>query len=70
MDTGIIRLDTQGRVLMMNAAAEHCLCLGRERALGRSLTEIALIPPEMWEALQHPGKDLSGLRLHRTQSGN
>jgi len=65
MDTGIIRLDTQGRVLMMNAAAEHCLCLGRERALGRSLTEIALIPPEMWQALQHPGKDLSGLRLHQ-----
>ncbi len=64
MDTAIIGVDEQGRIQMMNTAAEHCLQLGRERALGRLLTEVAFIPPEMREALQQPGKDDSGLRLH------
>jgi len=65
MDTAIIRLDKQGRIQMMNAAAEHCICLGRERAVGRPMTEVTFIPPEMREALQQPEGDGSGLRLHQ-----
>ena len=64
MDTAIVLLDEQGCIQLMNTAAEHCLGLGRERALGRPLTSVSFVPPEMHEALQHPGQHGSGLRLH------
>jgi len=65
MDTAIIQLDTEGAVQMMNASAEHCLCVGRERALGRPIAEVAFIPPVMCEALQQPAGDGAGVRLHQ-----
>ncbi len=65
MDTAIVRLDSEGQIQMMNTAAEHCLCLGRERVLGRPLVQVAFIPAEMREALQQPSGDGFGLRLHQ-----
>jgi two-component system nitrogen regulation sensor histidine kinase GlnL len=64
VDTAIVGLDEQRRICFMNNAAEHCLGLGRERALGRLMTEVVHVPPELQDAVQHPGQDGSGLRLH------
>jgi two-component system nitrogen regulation sensor histidine kinase GlnL len=65
MDTAVIQLDNEGRILTMNTAAEHCLYVGRERAVGRILTEVANIPAAMHETLQQPGEVGSGVRLHQ-----
>jgi two-component system nitrogen regulation sensor histidine kinase GlnL len=67
MDTAIISLDACGRVQMMNSAAEHCLCLGRERALSRSLADVALIPQEMLEAVRQSRANGVGVRLHELE---
>jgi len=64
MDTAIIRLDERGRIQLMNTAAEHALCLGRERAIERTPAEVAFIPPELRAALEQPGEDGARVRLH------
>jgi two-component system nitrogen regulation sensor histidine kinase GlnL len=69
LDTGVVRLDESGRVLLMNNAAEHCLMISRDRARGRSLHEVADIPPELQEAVQHLSEDSQGLRLHELRMG-
>jgi len=65
MDTAIIQLDAKGEIRMMNAAAEHCLNVGRERALGRPIAEVAFIPPMMREVLQQSAGEEFGVRLHQ-----
>jgi two-component system nitrogen regulation sensor histidine kinase GlnL len=67
MDTAIIQLDEQGRIRLMNTAAEHGLCVGRDRALGRSLAEITFIPLEFREALEELSRDGSSVRLHEVR---
>jgi two-component system nitrogen regulation sensor histidine kinase GlnL len=65
IDSGIMRLDGAGKVLYMNSAAEQCLSQGRERAIGRLLSEIAFIPAEMRDALQQEERSPpQGVRLH------
>lgn len=70
LDTGVVRMDGSGRVLLMNNAAEHALLTSRERARGHHLDEVADIPAELTEAVQHLPADGSGLRLHEIRMGS
>ena len=69
LDTGVVRLDENGRIHFMNSAAEHCLMVSRDRAGGRRLQDVALIPDELAEAIDsgtHPGYSI---RLHELKFG-
>ena len=71
LDTGVVRLDPAGRIRLMNAAAEHCLMVSRDRASGRPIWEAAAIPPEVRHALEQPPEIGQSVRLHelRMESG-
>jgi len=51
LSTAVVELDDRGRVSDMNAAAEHCLAIGRERARGGLFTDIDRIPEILTEAI-------------------
>lgn len=70
LDTGVVRLDPSGRILLMNTAAEHCLLVSRDRACGRYIGEVAEIPRELREAISHLPDDSPGARLHELSFGN
>lgn len=67
MDTAFIQLDEFGRVRLMNSAAEHGLCLGRERALLRPLHEVVPLPEELTSALLQARTAGASVRLHELQ---
>jgi two-component system, NtrC family, nitrogen regulation sensor histidine kinase GlnL len=69
MDTAVISLDGHDRILVMNSAAEHCLCVGRERAMVRPLADVASIPKEMLAAVRQCRESESGMRLHDLELG-
>lgn len=69
LDTGVIRLDEMGRLIQMNAAAEHCLLLSRDRAMGRLLWEVAEVPLELKDAINDRPGTSQGLRLHELKLG-
>jgi len=62
--TGVVRLDRKGRLLEMNAAAESCLLVSRDRASGHPIWEVAEIPLEIRDAVDDPPDTGQGLRLH------
>ncbi len=64
LDTAVIQLDHEGRISMLNAAAEHCLRAGRERAESLRLSDIPFVPLELLKALEQPLETGSPLRLH------
>lgn len=64
VDSAIIRLDADGRIELMNAAAEQHIAAGRDRALGRRLAEVTFVPPELGEAVNGRAPDSAVLRLH------
>jgi two-component system nitrogen regulation sensor histidine kinase GlnL len=70
LDTAVVRLDGEGRILLLNSAAEHYLLVSREWARGRHVSEIALIPPELRAAIQQLRADSQGTRLHELKMGN
>lgn len=69
LDTGIVRLDGAGHIRLMNSAAEHCLLVSRDRAMGHRLEDVAFIPEEL--ALAIRGEAVSGysIRLHELRLG-
>ncbi len=69
LDTGVIRLDGTGRLIQMNAAAENCLLVSRDRAAGRLIWEVAEVPVELRKAIHHPPGISQGLRLHELRFG-
>jgi two-component system nitrogen regulation sensor histidine kinase GlnL len=69
LDTGVVRLDAAGRILLMNNAAEHCLLVSRDRARGRPIGEVADIPTELREAILQLPEGTQGLRLHELKMG-
>ena len=69
LDTGIIRLDGVGRLIQMNAAAENCFLVSRDRASGRLIWEVAEVPLELKDAIQDPPDTSQGLRLHELKLG-
>jgi two-component system nitrogen regulation sensor histidine kinase GlnL len=70
LDTGVVRLDESGRILLMNSAAENCLLVSRDRACGRHIGEVAEMPPELREALAQLPAGRQGVRLHELSIGN
>jgi two-component system nitrogen regulation sensor histidine kinase GlnL len=64
MDTAVVQLDELRQVITMNTAAEHCLLVGRDRALGQPIIEVTFVPPELRTALAQRQSDDSPLRLH------
>ncbi len=52
LDTAVIKLDGECRVTNLNAAAEQCIGVGRERARGQRLTELTDVPTELDRALK------------------
>jgi two-component system nitrogen regulation sensor histidine kinase GlnL len=69
LDTGVVRLDGSGRILLMNSAAENCLLVSRDRACGRYVGEVADIPRELREALSQLPSGSQGVRLHELSIG-
>lgn len=67
LDTAVIELDLEGRVIRINAAAEQCLGAGRERAAGRSLDALTEIPPELSVALREVPMQQRGRHLQEVQ---
>jgi len=51
LDTAVIRLDAERRILELNAAAEQCIGAGKERARGHHFRELTDLPPELDRAL-------------------
>lgn len=51
LSTAVIELDDQSRVISMNAAAEHCLAVGRERAHGLLFDDVGGIPETLSQAI-------------------
>jgi two-component system nitrogen regulation sensor histidine kinase GlnL len=70
LETGVVRLDETGRILLMNTAAEHCLLVSRDRARGRYIGEVADIPRELRDAIARLPEDSQGVRLHELRIGN
>jgi len=70
LDTGVVRLDASGRILLMNSAAEHCLLVSRDRACGRYVGEVADIPRELRDAISHLPEGSQSVRLHDLRIGN
>jgi two-component system nitrogen regulation sensor histidine kinase GlnL len=69
LETGIIQLTGNGRIVQMNTAAEHCLMTSRDQASGHRLFEIADIPQALQEALSHTGGVDQVRRLHELKFG-
>ena len=69
LDTGVIRLDGKGRLIQMNAAAENCLLVSRDRTTGRLIWEVAEVPRELREAIRDTPVTRQGLRLHELKLG-
>jgi two-component system nitrogen regulation sensor histidine kinase GlnL len=57
LDTGVLELDEQSRILQMNQAAEVCLGAGRDRLLGSSLQQIVFVPEELTRAIEATRQD-------------
>lgn len=69
LDTGVVRLDENGRIHFMNSAAEHCLMVSRDRAGGRRLEEVTHIPDELSEAIESGSQPGYSIRLHELKLG-
>ena len=64
LDTGVIRLDSKGRVLQMNSAAESCLLVSRERARGQPIQAIVELPVALAKIINRQDGREEVCRLH------
>jgi two-component system nitrogen regulation sensor histidine kinase GlnL len=69
LDTAVIKLDADGRIIALNAAGAQCIGTGKSRALGQSLGALTKLPPELEESLkavsgQGRGRHLQELQMH------
>lgn len=69
LETGVVRLDVDGRIQVMNSAAEHCLMVSRERAIGRNIRELPELPGEIDGAISRPPDSGYSLRFHELRVG-
>lgn len=60
LSTAVVELDNQGRVIVMNAAAEHCLATGRERVNGLQFNDIGGIPETLSLAISAAAEEQRG----------
>lgn len=69
LDTGVVRIDSAGCIDVMNSAAEHCLMVSRERALGSNVQDLVEVPQEVCDAVAQPPDSGYSLRLHELKLG-
>jgi two-component system nitrogen regulation sensor histidine kinase GlnL len=69
LDTGVIRLDSQGRVLQMNGAAESCLLISRDRAAGQPIRDLAEIPHTLLDVIDQAPDTYHIRHLHELKFG-
>lgn len=69
LDTGLVRIDSSGRILYLNSAAEQCLLVSRDRAHGRNLSELGVVPAELAKAAEEAALEGQGFRLHELKLG-
>jgi two-component system nitrogen regulation sensor histidine kinase GlnL len=70
LDTGVVGIDSSGRILFMNSAAENCLLVSRDRAQGRLIGEVTEVPAELQKVIQAATTSRQGIRLHELRFGN
>jgi two-component system nitrogen regulation sensor histidine kinase GlnL len=63
LSTAVVELDDQGRVHDMNAAAEHCLAIGRKRARGGLIRDFEGVPKSLSEAISATAREQRGRHL-------
>lgn len=64
LDTGVVRLDGDGRVLQMNGAAEGCLLISRQRASGLLIQNTVELPDALAQILNRDSERDEVRRLH------
>ena len=57
LSTAVVEIDAQGCIQSMNAAAEDCLAIGRERACGATFGDLACIPSALSDAISATSSD-------------
>jgi two-component system nitrogen regulation sensor histidine kinase GlnL len=67
LDTAVIRLDAERRILELNAAAEQCIGTGKERARGQVFGDVFELPPELDLALASGFDSVRGRHLQELQ---
>jgi two-component system nitrogen regulation sensor histidine kinase GlnL len=67
LDTAVIRLDAQGRVLALNAAGAQCIGAGKERATGQPLGSLTSLPPDLERVLAKVPESGRGQHLQELQ---
>ena len=70
LDTAVVRLDGSGRILYMNSAAQHCLMVSKDRALGQFIGAVSDIPRELRDAIAQMPDDAQSFRLHELRMAN
>ena len=69
LDTGVVRIERSGRILLMNSTAEQCMLVSRDRACGRPIFDLADIPQELRDAVRRLPEDGQSMRLHELKLG-
>lgn len=67
LSTAVVELDEKGRVRAMNAAAEHCLAIGRERAQGSQLNDIEGVSETLTQAIASSSSDRRGRHVRECE---
>ena len=67
LSTAVVELDDQGCVRDMNAAAEHCLAIGRERARGTLFADFDRIPEILTEAIAVTASEQRGRHVRECE---
>jgi two-component system nitrogen regulation sensor histidine kinase GlnL len=70
LDTAVVRLDSFGRILYMNSAAQHCLLVSKDRARGQFIGALSDIPKELRDAIAQVPDDRHSFRLHELRMAN
>ena len=69
LDTGVVRVDQAGCVRVMNSAAENCLMVSRDRAVGTRACDLAELPAKLRDLVSNPPESGHGVRLHELRLG-
>ncbi len=64
LETAVIRLDSKGRILHLNAAAEHSILLSRDRAAGISICALLDVPAILQDVINEAHESNHVRRLH------
>jgi two-component system nitrogen regulation sensor histidine kinase GlnL len=70
LDTGVVRIERSGRILLMNSAAENCMLVSRDRAFGRQIFDLADIPRELEDAVRQLPEGRHSIHLHELKLGS